>query len=263
MIAELNGKISKKGTNLIETLEDNLTGNFFGSLRYIPFSKGIKKILLKILNEKDFDKYELEEWAEKVEFWPYDRQGELDLVIDLNLVTIAIEVKYNSGLSSDDDVSNDDKNKEASRNQLARESRIIKQVAEARCKKPILLFIARENEGREIFSKVIERNIIEQGVSFKFISWEDIYSIVEEIYKSVELNYFEKIIIGDIYSLLVRKGFNSFKNFNSVMDNKEVIKENYYLFKDNEEKISLVDNKENFNFTNNIYIKEDGYYEFV
>lgn len=102
MIAELHGKISSRGTNLRETSEDNLTGNFFGALRYIPFSKGIKKILLEAIDKSNFNNYEAEEWAEKIEFWPYHKDGELDLIIDFNLVTIGIEVKYNSGLSSED-----------------------------------------------------------------------------------------------------------------------------------------------------------------
>ena len=46
--------------------------------------------------------------AEKIEFWPYHKDGELDVVIDLNLITIGVEVKYNSGLSSDDEVLNED-----------------------------------------------------------------------------------------------------------------------------------------------------------
>ena len=65
MIAELKGKISSRGTNLTETLEDNLTGNFFGSLRYIPFSKGIKKILIEAIGEEYFDEDEVEEWQKK------------------------------------------------------------------------------------------------------------------------------------------------------------------------------------------------------
>lgn len=46
MIAELRGKISSTGTNLSEKLEDELTGNIFGLLRYIPFSGGLKPLLL-------------------------------------------------------------------------------------------------------------------------------------------------------------------------------------------------------------------------
>ena len=45
MIAEISGKVNRQNTNLSELSEDELTGNFFGSLRYIPFDKGMKNIL--------------------------------------------------------------------------------------------------------------------------------------------------------------------------------------------------------------------------
>ncbi|MBY0756830.1 hypothetical protein K5V21_15405 [Clostridium sardiniense] len=259
MIAELHGKISSRGTNLRETLEDNLTGNFFGSLRYIPFSKGIKKILLQVIGENNFNQYEVEEWAERIKFWPYHNDGEVDLVINLKLVTIAIEVKYNSGLSSDDEVLNDDENIEKSRNQLAKESRIVKELAEVNGTNPILLFIAKENEGKEIVSNVINRNIIEEGVTFKFISWEDICLITEEIYKSTKLNYFEKLVIEDIYKLLVRKGFNSFKDFKSRANNKVIGKDKFYIFKVGKN----AKYSDKFKFISDVEIEKDGYYEFV
>jgi hypothetical protein len=265
VIAELYGKISSRGTNLRETLEDNLTGNVFGSLRYIPFSKGIKRILLSAIDEKYFDKYELEEWAERIEFWPYHKKGELDLVIDLNLVTVAIEVKYNSKLSSDDNVSNEDGNKEVSVNQLARESRIVKELAEARGTIPILLFIAKENEGKEILNNVTDRNIIEDNVVLEFISWEFICTSLESSYKNAELSYFEKVVIEDIYRLLVKKGFNRFADFKTNMDDKVVIEDKYYLFVDNENNRSnsINDVSEKFGFISNVSIHEGEYYEFI
>ena len=256
MIAELNGKISSRGINLTETLEDNLTGNFFGSLRYIPFSKGIKKILMEVISEDNFDKYELEEWAERIEFWPYHKEGELDAVIDLNLVTIGVEVKYNSGLSSDDEVLNEDKKMEKSNNQLARESRIIKELAQEKGTKPILLFIARENKVKEIVKDVIDKDIIEKGVQLKYISWEDICVIIEKLRENTEMNYFEKIIIDDIYRLLVKKGFNSFKNFESVINSNIIIKDRYYSFNGDE-------SNKIFDFKIDINIKEGEYYEFM
>lgn len=264
MIADLHGKISSRGTNLTETLEDNLTGNFFGALRYLPFSKGIKKILLKVIEEDSFDQYEAEEWAERIQFWPYYDEGELDLVINLNLITIAIEVKYNSGLSSDDEVSNSDKRSEQSKNQLARESRIVKELAENNGTTPILLFIAKENEGKEIVSNVKSRNIIEEGVIFKFISWEDIYLIIEEIYMSKELTYFEKIVIKDIYKLLIKKGFDSFKEFNSMINGKVIVKEKFYIFNNSPKcKINLSNYYNKFTFISDIEIEKEGYYEFL
>lgn len=265
MIAELHGKISSRGTNLRETLEDNLTGNVFGSLRYIPFSKGIKKILLETIEEKYFNKNELEEWAERIEFWPYHKDGELDLIISLDLVTIAIEVKYNSGLSSDDDISNEEGSKKRSKNQLSRESRVIKEFAEARRTAPILLFVAREDKGEEIINNIMDRNIIEDGVILKFISWENICASIENLYKSVGLSYFEKIVIEDIYKLLVKKGFNRFKDFKGNIDSKTVIKDQYYIFKDDENCQGNLndDDSKKFSFISNINVREDEFYEFT
>lgn len=256
MIAELNGKISSRETNLTETLEDNLTGNFFGSLRYIPFSKGIKKILIEAIGEEYFDKDEVEEWAEKIEFWPYHKDGELDAVIDLNLVTIGVEVKYNSGLSSDDEVLNEGEKIEKSNNQLARESRIIKELAEFKEKKPVLLFIAKESKVNNIVKNILERGILENNVIFKYISWEDICTIVKQLYKSTELNYFERIIIDDIYRLLVKKGFDSFKSFESVINSESIMEDKYYLF--NDDKSDKV-----FDFEIDININRGEYYEFI
>lgn len=264
MIAEINGKISRTGTNLKETLEDNLTGNVFGSLRYIPFSKGIKKVLEKVICDELFDKYESEEWSDSIEFWPYHKDGEIDLVINLKLVTIAIEAKYNSGLSSDDDISNDYKSCDKSKNQLARESRIVKEFAEASGTKPILLFLAREKDGRETVEYVNGRNIIEASVPLKFISWEDIYVTLEEISKSSDLSYFEKIIVQDIVSLLKRKGFNSFKSFKELIIEKEIDEEMYYKFYLNDSmNLIQVQGLEDFGFKSEINIEKDGYYEFL
>jgi hypothetical protein len=45
MIAEIKGKLWQTGYNLNEMLEDNLTGNFFEALRYIPFDLALRNIL--------------------------------------------------------------------------------------------------------------------------------------------------------------------------------------------------------------------------
>ncbi|WP_179863669.1 hypothetical protein [Bacillus toyonensis] len=45
MIAEIHGKISSDSSNLSERLEDKLTGDIFGSLRYLPYLKGLYQLL--------------------------------------------------------------------------------------------------------------------------------------------------------------------------------------------------------------------------
>lgn len=43
MIAEIHSKISSSGSNLSDRLEDQLTGDFFGAIGYLPFQVGLKR----------------------------------------------------------------------------------------------------------------------------------------------------------------------------------------------------------------------------
>lgn len=45
LIAELHNKISQNGSNLSDRLEDQLTGDFFGAIRYLPFEIGMRAVL--------------------------------------------------------------------------------------------------------------------------------------------------------------------------------------------------------------------------
>ena len=58
MIAEIKGKVNRQNTNLTELGEDELTGNFFGSMRYIPFNKGMKKNIEKCHTASRTAKYD-------------------------------------------------------------------------------------------------------------------------------------------------------------------------------------------------------------
>ena len=139
LIAEIKGKISNTGSNLNDRLEDNLTGNVFGTLRYISFEKGLKKILIESISPKNSKAIDIikninvEGWDSNISFWPYDKEGELDVLLEFDSCIIGIEVKYLSGISSDDGITNEiilSKNEEKeSIQQLARESRIISKKA--------------------------------------------------------------------------------------------------------------------------------------
>ena len=150
MIAEIKGKLSQTGYNLNESLEDNLTGNFFGALRYIPFDLALRNILSAGVHPREIGdligKISADFWSDKIEFWPKADEGEIDALLNFDDTIIGIEVKYASGLSSDDAIDNssmiDKQSVEAedSKNQLSRESRIVSRKGE--CKTKILLFIA-------------------------------------------------------------------------------------------------------------------------
>ena len=85
---------------------------------------------------------------------------------------------------------------------------------------------------------------------------EEICLIIERLRENRELNYFERIIIDDIYRLLVKKGFDSFKRFESVINSESIMKDKYYLF--NDDKSDKV-----FDFKIDTNINGGEYYEFV
>ena len=200
MIAEIKGKLSRTGHNLNESLEDNLTGNFFGALKYIPFDLALRKIFSAgVYPSKVSDligKINADFWSDKIEFWPYDKEGEMDAFLNFDDTIIGIEVKYASGLSSDDAIDNssmiDKQSVEAedSKNQLSRESRIISRKGE--CKTKILLFIANRESCRNVYNDVVNRNIISNDVQLAYISWQTILVELEKL--KLDDRYYRVII---------------------------------------------------------------------
>ena len=53
MVEEFYGKISRSGSNLSDSLEDKLTGDFFGTLRYMEFCDGLQPILCGALRKSE------------------------------------------------------------------------------------------------------------------------------------------------------------------------------------------------------------------
>ncbi|MDD2510577.1 MAG: hypothetical protein PHG94_05560 [Syntrophomonas sp.] len=231
MIAEIKGKISQTGYNLNDRLEDNLTGNVFGAMRYIPFNLALRNILAKGVYPPGIGELILgiktEYWGDKVQFWPYDREGEIDVLVDFDDAIIGIEVKYLSGLSSDDDVVAEklmDNEAEKSCNQLARESRIIAKKGAGKTK--ILLFIADSDFCCNVYEDVTERGIIEDPVGFGYLSWQSVLSQMQLLALD---NPFYQIILDDVISLLIKKGFESFTNMYVTLD-ADIAPEGYYDF---------------------------------
>ena len=74
MIAELHGKISGSDSNLSDRLEDKLTGDVFGLLRYMPFHIGMAQILraAKIDGLSEcVNQTTINFWGGRIRFWPY------------------------------------------------------------------------------------------------------------------------------------------------------------------------------------------------
>ena len=208
MIAELRGKIENNK-------EDELTGNFFGTLRYTGFEKILQPLFVRCIRPKELDK-KLKNirsgyWGDKIHFWPYDSLGEIDVLLDFDEILIGVEVKYQSGLSSDD--------------QLEREAEILQNKANGREK--ILILLAPESTCLEIVTNRRRRNIFNEfSVNLGYISWED---IADELTK-LQLTDFDALIAEDLIKLLKLKGFESFRSFDSLNILPKVEEDKIYVF---------------------------------
>ena len=214
MVEEFYGKISRSGSNLSDGLEDKLTGDFFGSLRYINFHDGLQEILCRALSkaesfQQDQDIPQIIEIIKKIkcnelqddvniEFWPKktdgENRGELDVLLKFDNCYIGVEVKFRSGLSSDD--------------QLIREAGMLCDWAEGRDK--ILLFVAPHKSCMSVY-KNHYNEVKNKGVSLIFVSWEDILQSLKEI-RTSEFPVGQSLIIQDLIKLLKHKEFEVFSS---------------------------------------------------
>ncbi len=270
MLAELHGKISRSGSNLRTTSEDNLTGNVFGVLRYAPFNKLAKPLLLESIGafseetsqavKATLNEVNLDFWGDKIQFWPYDKEGELDVLLEFDNVIIGVEVKYNSPMSdqdSDKPVDDTEADMESSRKQLARESRIVLRRAKGR--KAILMLLARKQFAKDIVKETLEKGLgeIEAGVHLCFVGWEDLLEALKA--QKDLLDDFSGLIASDLIALLTRKGFEQFQSFDEVEKlGISVSVDGYYEFSGN---VSAIQDSSSFCYDNMI-LKED-YYEFA
>lgn len=250
MIAETHGKISSTGSNLTDRMEDKLTGDFFGHLRYLPFHMGLKKVLFnaKTLNEDDSKRLVQKLMGikdngfigDKIKFWLHHEIAELDLQIELDNLFIGVEVKYNSGLSSED--------------QLERELEVINSLGNS-AKQKVLLFISRGSGLLEAIESVkklkMDREKLLDGIIFAYISWEDIHEIFDTL-DLKEYTEYEKLIANDIRKLLTYKGFDKFKDFYSIKDIE--VGKDFFEFKDVREVV--------LSFDYGLNVNGDGYYGF-
>ena len=227
MIAEIKGKVNKQNTNLTELREDELTGNFFGNMRYIPFSKGLKKILKNAIRPVELqnmlDEVDAYYWDDKIFFWEKNRENdnitELDVQMDFSSVIIGIEVKYRSGLSSEDKEEDESISSENSFNQLSREARVLRLVGAD--KKKLLLLLADDLACAETIQGI---KIID-GVQLGYLSWQEVLIQLKEL---TELNDFEQLVVSDIIELLEKKGFLRFSNFD--IDISDISNKDYWHF---------------------------------
>ena len=238
MVEEFYGKISRSGSNLSDNLEDKLTGDFFGTLRYMDFCDGLQPILCGALHKSEKHQEETQTAVQLIEkvnctnirdeehikFWPKHDLGELDVLLEFDNCCIGIEVKLNSGLSSDD--------------QLIREAEILCDLAKDKAK--ILLFIAGHESCVSVY-RAYKAVIRKQGVCFVFASWEDILQSMKDLLNGGDGSKYtsgQRLMISDLVKLLTRKGFDTFLSMTNGISDKSgtlIEKDGYFMMDNNKD----------------------------
>lgn len=192
MLAEINHKMSCG-------LEDELTGNYFGVMRYLPFSRGLKPVLQKYIKSDDHHVTKLIDGMTEDEFmFRFWRRsdlgyGEIDAYMENTGISLGIEVKYHSALSGED--------------QLEREAAMLEEWNKSGSK--LLLLVAAEEEAGKIYRRNKHKPCFE-SVHLAYITWQDILLGMEEI---ITDTVFEEQIVEDLRQYLAEKGFVSFNGF--------------------------------------------------
>ncbi|MCL2694828.1 MAG: hypothetical protein FWE69_00695 [Clostridiales bacterium] len=194
MIAKIQRKIGHSS-------EDQLTWDFFGALRYLPFDLGLRRILQKsVYPEGCLDNLNLSasEWPQGIYFWPHYThlsRKEPDLVIVLDHVAILIEVKQHSPLSGE--------------SQLSYEAELLTELFPE--KEKVLLLLAKESDAHDIYAAA--KSEIEDkhsNVRFGYCTWQKVWAALKRISPR---DTFQKIIVQDLIDLLTHKEFKRFESF--------------------------------------------------
>ena len=192
MIAEIYHKFSTD-------LEDVLTGDFFGAMRYMPFNRGLNQIFKNYAVSEDPQvTHILSNAADddfNFEFWKRSENGlvEIDGFIPLTSVEIGIEVKYRSGLSGGD--------------QLEKEAQVLDEWCNG--KEKLLILIGEAEEAKAIYIENKDKRVF-RNVHLAYLSWQDILLGLDQVLIS---SSYEKKMIEDLKTLLREKGFVSFEGF--------------------------------------------------
>jgi len=230
-IAELHGKISSSGTNLSDRLEDLLTADIFGPLRYLPFQDGLSHILIQAMNYHDHSFFSvvpgIRDIAPTFRFWPKLGRSEPDLIIEYGSDLIMFEVKYLSGKSGHfvTTESEEDNQRAASSDQLGREYLDLLDYAGDFRKRSLIYVTSHKslpwddlNAGREAIKTLNtfpESSWQGYEANTYWLSWHGVREAVSASIPRLN-NFYQKCILGDIEALLRRKGFRSFEGFQEL-----------------------------------------------
>jgi len=230
-IAEIHGKISETGTNLSERMEDLLTSDIFGCMRYLPADKALIPFLhtSRSFHEEAFN---IPDNIVQIHysFWPWLKSPgcipcQPDVVIGIetegfHIHLVLVEAKYYSGLSSDED------ERPEPNNQLAREldnlnaisCAVLGWTSQLDIASRTLLFVTLDmGMPCDLLSQSLaeyKRKRNRDGDIF-WTSWRFLPSMLERAIEKESVT--EHIaVIGDMLSLVLRKGLIMFQGIEPV-----------------------------------------------
>lgn len=229
MISEIKGKISSTGSNLSDRLEDKLTGDFFGALRYLPFEQGLKGILEQVKFNKTGETpawnallNQYSGFEVKYNFWPQHSKGEIDLLLEFENALVGIEVKYKSGISSQDE--GEIVRYDESLHQLSRYSHMLEDITDSR--KAYLIFLAPFSIQHIVQQQLEVKYNVSSSVKLGFVNWEDIHTKLG-LMRRPDLAKPQEYILMDVEALLEVKGLKHFTGFENFIDKNPVKYEPY------------------------------------
>ena len=211
MISEIYGKT---------TAEDELTGNVFGTLRYLPASKVLYPFLRKAIGKTPLY---IDPSNEKptIKFWVSEKSDNRVIIPDIEIAfneksnistMIFVEVKYGSPLSSDDSPEKNEVTYETSENQLIKQIKALTKTYHQYRK--IELFLTTDvSYPTQLMSKVFQLLPTDIDVELYWLSWNDISSSLQTAYED-ESDPFQKVILKDLIGFCKgAKGFQRFEVF--------------------------------------------------
>ncbi len=232
-IAEIHGKISEAGTNLSERMEDLLTSDIFGCMRYLPAEKVLIPFLhtarsfhgnaLTILDEITKIHYSFWPWLTSPGCVPCQPDIVLGLETkDHRVHLILVEAKYYSGLSSEED------ERPEPNDQLARELDNLHAIScvdlgwkpQLDIATRTLLFVTQDmGMLRDLLAQSLaeySRKRNRKGDIF-WTSWRFLPSILEQSIEKERVTE-NMAVLGDMLSLLLRKGLIMFHGVEPVVE---------------------------------------------
>lgn len=247
-IAELHGKISSKGTNAHDRLEDLLTSDVFGTFLYSERWDVLSEWLGKASNEAGErlasvfpGLFPLQEVAMK--FWPTSLPREPDVVLTLtgedgNQYGLCVEAKYKSGKSNvtveatRNGLEDDDESEEPevpSGDQLLDQWRQLQAgrpygwAPETRANRALLFVTAHACLPHFAFEETFEAGGSTDALQQRlfWLSWQELYVVLKTRAEDFEVATGRRRMLGDLHSLLERKRLRPFRGYEGILESME------------------------------------------